>query len=230
MVEGTLNPTLTQQNIITELQCELSYTRRERDELQASMDKLVESPRSYEEKILAPSDLPKAYTSPRTNIYQLLTSNTPPFTNIMQCYQGLKDLNLLISRLPILKSRILLTKQQLERIWTDADATARDTIAFMWAAGDLRLPSSIMEIIAGSPPFYIGRFILRTLNFISRHHATYYNHTPILKLPILKAYPNSSFHQIKEVVKSHLVTFNQALKNLAIEDTTICYEVVQRYT
>lgn len=191
---------------------------------------MVESPHSYEEGSLTPSELPKAYTSPRTIIYHQLTLHTPPFTSIMQCYQAMRGMNLLISRLPILKSGILLTKPQLERIWTGADATARDTIVFMWAIGDLRLPTGIMEVIYGSSPFYIGRFVIRTLHFISRHHSTFHKHTQVLKLPTLKAYPSSIFYQIKEIVKSHPITFRQAMENLATEDTTICYEAVQQYT
>ena len=148
----------------------------------------------------------------------------------MQCYHAMRDLHLLVSKLPMLKSGILLSKSQLERIWTGADPTARDTIVFMWATGDLRLPTGIIEVVTGSPPFYIGRFMLRTLNFISRHHSTFHKTTPMLELPTLKAYPHSTYHQIKDIVKSHPITFGQALQNLATEDTTICYEAMRQYT
>ena len=38
------------------------------------------------------------------------------------------------------------------------------------------------------------------------------------------------FRQIKELVKNHPITFDQALKTLTTEDTTICYEAIQQYT
>lgn len=206
MIEGTQNNSESQQNLITELQRELTYTRREREELKASLDKMVESPHSYAEGILPPSELPKAYTSPRTFIYHQFTLHIPPFTSIMQCYQAMRDLHLLVSKLSMLKLGILLSKPQLERLWTGADATAQDTIVFMWATWDLRLPTGIIEVVTGLPPFYIGRFILRILNFISHHHSTFHKTTPMLELPTLKAHPHSSYHQIRELVKSHPMT------------------------
>jgi hypothetical protein len=68
------------------------------------------------------------------------------------------------------------------------------------------------------------------LNFISHHHSTYYNHTPLHRLPTLKSYSNSVFRQIRDFVKTHSITFTQALKNLSTEDTTICYEATQQCT
>ena len=100
----------------------------------------------------------------------------------------------------------------------------------MWVTGELKLPTGAMEVATGSPPFYTGRFVLRTLTFISRHYAAYYNHTPLHRLPSLRSYSKSTFHQIKEFVKSQPITFGQALQTLTTEDTTICYEAVQQYT
>lgn len=87
-----------------------------------------------------------------------------------------------------------------------------------------------MELVTGSPPFYTGRFVLRTLSLISHHHANYYNHTPANRLPTLKPYSSNVFHQIKEMTKAQTITFNQALKTLTTKDTSICYEAVQQFT
>lgn len=92
------------------------------------------------------------------------------------------------------------------------------------------MPIGTIEVVAGSPPFYVGRFVLRTLSLISHHHSVYYNHTPLHRLPSLKPYPSAVLHHIKEQVKNQPITFNQALKTLTTEDTTICYEAVQQYT
>ena len=230
LVEGISKPNAMQQQAINELRQELTSTQRERDELQVTLERIMESPRNVAEEDLAPADIPRACILPRTAIYHQLIANIPPFTTIMQYYQALKGLNLLISKVPLLKPGITLTKAQFEQIWAIADATTRDTMAFMWVTGDIKLPTGIMELITGSPPFYVGRFVLCTLSFISHHYSIYYNHTPLHRLPTLRSYPNTTYRQIKEFVRNQPITFNQALKTLTTEDTTICYEAVQQYT
>lgn len=230
MVEEMVNPAAPQQQAIGNLRKELAHTRRERDELRI-MDRIMESPRSADEGFLSPSDLPPTFLLPRTSIYHQLTSHITPFTSIMQCYQALKGLNLLVSRIPLLRPGSILTKPQFERIWQNADATARDTLSFMWAAGDLKLPVGVMEVVTASPPFYIGRFVLRTLSFIGHHHFTCNHHvlTP-LKLPTLKTYSPTTFREIRDMTKGQSITFNQALHTLTEEDISICYEAVKQYT
>ena len=149
----------------------------------------------------------------------------------MQCYQALKGLNMLVSKIPLLRPGTILTKPQFERIWQNADATARDTLSFMWATGDLQLPTGVMETITASPPFYIGRFVLRTLSFIGHHHFTCHNRilTP-LRLPTLQTYSTATFREIRDMVKGQSITFNQALRTLMEEDISICYEAVKQYT
>ena len=156
LVEGALKPNEVQQHTINELQRELTYTRRERDELQVTIERMVESPHNLDEETLTPTDIPRACILPRAAIYHQLVTNVPPFTTVMQYYQALKGLNLLINRIPLLKPGITLTKAQFEHIWALADATSRDTITFMWVTGDIRMPTGIMELITGSPPFYVG--------------------------------------------------------------------------
>ena len=231
MIDEMVHPTAPQQQAIGNLRKELAHTRRERDELRVTVDRIMESPRSADEGFLSPSDLPPTFLLPRTSIYHQLTSHITPFTSIMQCYQALKGLNLLVSRIPLLRPGSILTKPQFERIWQNADATARDTLSFMWAAGDLKLPVGVMEVVTASPPFYIGRFVLRTLSFIGHHHFTCNHHvlTP-LKLPTLKTYSPTTFREIRDMTKGQSITFNQALHTLTEEDISICYEAVKQYT
>ena len=231
MIEEMTNPTAPQQQTIGNLRKELAYTRRERDELRVAVDMIMESPRSEDDGLLNPSDLPSTYLLPRTTIYHQLISHISPFTTIMQCYQALRGLNLLVSRVPLLRSGVTLTKPQFEQIWQNADATARDTLGFMWATGDLQLPTGVMEVVTASPPFYVGRFVLRTLSFIGHHHFMHSSqHPPQNKLPTLKTYPTPVFREIRDMVRSHALTFNQAIQTLATKDTTICYEAVKQYT
>ena len=229
MVEGTLHQPDLQQRAFSELQQELTYTRRERDEYQVTLERLMESPHNIDEEALGPADIPRSSILPKAAIYHQLTANIPPFTTIMQYYHALKGLNLWVSRVPLLRPGTTLSKPQFEHIWEMADPTARDTIAFMWVTGDIKMHVGIMELVTGSPPFYIGRFVLRTLSFISHHYSTYYNHTPLHRLPTLKSYPNNVFRQIREFVRTQPITFTQALKNLTLEDTTICHEATQQY-
>ena len=234
MYEEMLNPTESQQRSVAELQHELRHITRERDELRVTVERIFENPpdpnADTRHNNIDPADIPRTYISPRTTIYKQLIANIPPFKTIMQVYHALKGLNLLISQVPLLKTGITLSKPQFEQIWSNADATARDTLAFMWVKGEIKLPTGIMEVVTGSPPFYIGRFVLRTLSFISHHHSEYYNHNPVTRLPTLKPYPSNLYHQIKEAVKNQPITFNQALKTLTTEDISICYEAVQQFT
>ena len=207
MIEEMTNPTAPQQQTIGNLRKELAYTRRERDELRVAVDRIMESPRSEDDGLLNPSDLPPNSLLPRTAIYHQLISHITPFTTIMQCYQALRGLNLLISKVPLLRSGITLTKPQFEQIWQNADATARDTLGFMWATGDLQLPTGVMEVVTASPPFYVGRFVLRTLSFIGHHHFAHTSQHPAQnKLPTWQTYPTPVFREIRDMVRSHALT------------------------
>ena len=230
MFEEVMDPAEHQHRSVTELQQELRCLARERDELQLTIERTMEGPLDISEDTPNLAEIPRSATSPRAIIYQQITTNTPPLTTVMQYYHAFRGLNLLIAQIPVLKTGVTLSKPQFEQIWANANATARDTLAFMWVKGDMKLPVGTMELATGSPPFYIGRFVLRALSFISHHHSTYYNHTPLNRLPTLKPYPNHVFHQIKESVKNQPITFNQTLKTLTTEDTSICYEAVQQLT
>ena len=132
---------------IQELQRELAYIKRERDDLQVTIERVMESPHQAEEETWDSTNISRASILPKTVVYQQLTANISPFTTIMQCYHALKGLNLLTSRVPLLKSGTSLSKTQFERIWDMADATARDTLAFMWVTGEIKMPSGIMELV-----------------------------------------------------------------------------------
>jgi hypothetical protein len=230
VVEGAVPTSENQDKSVSEMQQELKYIKRERDELQITMERIIEAPVDLNEDALTPADLSRSATLPRAAIYHQLTTNVPPFNTVMQYYHALKGVNLLVSQISLLKPGVNLSKDQFEQIWGMADATAKDTLAFMWVKGDIKMPLGVMEVVTASPPFYVGRFVLRALNFISHHHSTYYNHTPLNRLPTMKPYQSSIFHQIRGAVKNQHSTFNQALKTLATEDTKFCYEAVQQFT
>jgi hypothetical protein len=179
MVEGIVPTSEDQDRSVNELQQELKYIRCERDELQITMERIIEGPVDLNEDTLTPADIPRSATLPRAAVYHQLTTNVPPFNTIMQYYHALKGVNLLVSQISLLKPGVSLSKAPFEQIWGITDATANDTLAFMWVKGNIKMPVGVMEVVTGSPPFYVGRFVLRALNFISHHHSTYYNHTPL---------------------------------------------------
>ena len=230
MIEEMMDPTEFQQRSIAELQQELQYITRERDELKLTIERTMEGPLVLSAEPLNSAEIPRSAASPKDIIYKQFTTNIPPLTTVMQYFHALKGLHLLMAQVPILKAGVTLSKPQFEQIWAMADATARDTLAFMWVKSEFRLPIGVMEVVVGSPPFYVGRFVLRALSFISHHHSIYYNHTPLNRLPTLKPYPHSIFNQVRDSVRNQHITFNQALKTLTTEDTTICYEAVQQFT
>ena len=82
MVEEILNPAESQQHSITELQQELRYIRREKDELQMTVERIFENPPNRSEdtlnNTLNPTDIPRACISPRTIIYHQLVRTFPP--------------------------------------------------------------------------------------------------------------------------------------------------------
>jgi hypothetical protein len=112
-------------------------------------------------------------------------------------------------------------------MWKQVDAAARDTLAFMWCLNELKLPVGVMEIISGSPPFYIKRYILRCIKLLSQHH----NMVPAPRepFPTLRSYSHGQYHLVQNFQRSKLQCFDQALATLAIANTSICYETVKHY-
>lgn len=70
MVEGALNLADVQKQTITELQQELTYIRRESDELQVTTKRIIKSLDNFEEKNLTQVDTPRACTLPKVVFYQ----------------------------------------------------------------------------------------------------------------------------------------------------------------
>ena len=103
--------------------------------------------------------LPQTCIYPSTEAYRKLIEHTEPLKSVMQHYQAYKAIDLLISNLPMLKRGITLNQEQFKDLWNRANSRAKDTLTFMWAVGDLKLSLGIIEIVTGSPPFYICRGI-----------------------------------------------------------------------
>ena len=134
---------------------------------------------------------------------------------------------MLLSNIPVLKTGCSLEFSQIEAMWSQANAAAKDTLVFMWCLNELKLPVGVMETISGSPPFYIKRYILRCIKLLSQHH----NMIPAPRepFPTLKSYSHSQYYSVRDFQRSKMQCFEQALATLATEDTTICYEAVQHY-
>jgi len=115
----------------------------------------------------------------------------------------------------------------MEEIWTHANATAKDTLPFMWSLGELKISLGVMETLSGSPPFYIKRYILRCIMLLRQHHNMI--QIPKESFLTLKSYTHSQFHLVKDFQQSNMHCFDQALITLATEDTAMCYEAVQHY-
>ena len=185
------------------------------------------------QKLLKPQEesgrhiIPQTVTHSSTEIYQQIMTHTKPSESIMQCHQVYSGLNLVLSNIPLLKTCCTLEFNQVQEIWSQANAAARDTLVFMWCLGDLKIPLGAMEMLAGSPPFYIKRYILRCIKLLGQHHNM--ASLPREPLPILKSYSHGQYHLIKKLQQSKIECFNRAITTLAAEDTTICFEAVQQY-
>ena len=222
-------PTGESNQLIGELHRELEYIRQERDHLRTQVREFSTSPKigdlPCEAQVLGSED---KNPPPKIVIYQHIVENMPPLPSLMHYYNAFWSLNLHLSNLHVFPLGSHKSQDEFSAAWAHADPTARDTLAFMWAKGDLKLKTGVMELIAGSPPFYIGRFVLRTLNFLTHHN---FNHRDLSldKMPILRSYPSSIYHNIKEMIAAQPRQFEQALKTLAEEDATVCYDAVNQY-
>lgn len=232
--EFGMNPTrpidLTERHILTEgaadkilndLQKELQTVTREKEELQHQLQK---------DAVPNQIGLPRSCTHPKTEIYHKLLEYTEPLKSVMQYYQAYRALDLLASNLPILRRGITLTQVQFKDLWDQATSRAKDTLAFMWAAGDFKLPLGSMEIVTGSPPFFIQRYVLRSMAYLAQHKATQskeYNMNQAL--PNLRTYTHSQKMAIVKLHNQNQAVFQQARDSLRREDTTICFEAVRRH-
>lgn len=162
--------------------------------------------------------------------FHKLLEHTAPLESVMQYYQAYRPLHLLTSDLPLLKRGIRLDLIQFKALWVHANSKAKDTLAFMWALGDLKLSLGIIEVVAGSPPFYIRRYILRSIAWLAQHRAIQTKgHNTNQSLPALRPYTHSQKIQISKLQCIHKTMFQEATEILRREDTTICFEAVRRH-
>lgn len=77
----------------------------------------------------------------------MLLEHTEPLKSVMQYYQAYTAINLLTNNLPMFKRGIALKHVQFKDLWDQANPRAKNTLAFMWAVGDFKLPLGIIEIM-----------------------------------------------------------------------------------
>ena len=144
--------------------------------------------------------LPHSSTHPRCEVFRRLLNHTKPLTLIMQGYHAHGALTLLTSNLPIIRKGVSLNQDQFGELWTHAYSKAKDTLAFMWVVGDLKLPLGCIEVTTRSPPFFIRRYILRSIASMAQHQANQMrgyniNHA----LPSLHPYTHSQKLEISKL-------------------------------
>ena len=205
--------------LLHELRRDLARSQQEKADLAR---KLLQQQEKDERNIV-----PQTHTHPSTEIYQQMMAHTKPSESIMQCHRIYGGLNLILSNVPLLKTGCNLAFDQVQEIWSQANAAARDTLVFMWCLGDLKTPLGTMEMLTGSPPFYIKRYILRCIKLLCQHHTM--ASLPREPLPTLRSYPHGQHHFIKKLQQTKIESFRRAMSTLAAEDTAICFEAVQQY-
>ena len=215
MAEGAAN------HLLDDLQQQLHAAKQENEELRQQLQQGIPS---------GQFGLPQSYIHPKAEIFHKLLEHTKPLTSVMQYYQAYAPLHLLTSNLPLLKKVIRLDLIQFKTLWEHANSKAKDTLAFMWALGDIKLSLGIMEVVTGSPPFYIRRYILRGIAWLAQHKAIQIKeHNTNQSLPTLRPYTHSQKIEISKLQNKHRAIFQEATEGLRKEDTTICFEAVKRH-
>ena len=205
--------------LLNDLRRELAHTQEEKADLLKSI--------VAEHKDVAWGNLPQSAKYAATDFFHQILPHIKPLNSIMQYHRVCGGLHLMLSHIPVLRTGCSLEFTQIETMWNQADAAAKDTLAFMWCLNELKLPVGVMETISGSPPFYIKRYILRCIKMLSQHH----NMVPAPRetLPILRSYSHGQYHAVRNFQRSKSQCFDQALATLATTDTSICYEAVKHY-
>lgn len=210
------------EQLLSDLQQELQMLKQEKKELQHQLQ--------HEQIPIGQMGLPQSATHPRSEVFRRLLNHTEPLTSIMQGYHAHGALTLLTSNLPIIRKGASLNQDQFGKLWTHADSKAKDTLAFMWAVGDLKLPLGCIEVTTGSPPFFIKRYILCSIASMGQHQANQMrgyniNHA----LPSLRSYTHSQKLEISKLQQQHKATFQHAVSALRGEDTAVCFEATRRH-
>ena len=215
LAEGAAN------QLLDDLQQQLQVVKQENEELQQQLQQSTPS---------GHFGVPQSYIHPKTRSFHRLLEHTEPLNSVMQYFQAYGPLHLLTSDLPVLKRGITLDLMQFKALWKQANPKAKDTLAFMWALGDFKLSLGIMEVVTGSPPFFIRRYILRGIAWLAQHKAIQTkDHNSNPSLPTLHPYTHSQKLEISKLQCKHKAIFQEATDTLRREDTTICFEVVRRH-
>lgn len=108
--------------------------------------------------------IPQVAIHPRTNIYQHIMKHTKPFKSIMQYHRVYGAL--ILNNIPLLKRGCNLELTHVQEIWSHANVAAPNTLVFMWCLGEPKTHVGVMEMLIGSPPFYIKIYILRCVKLL----------------------------------------------------------------
>lgn len=100
--------------------------------------------------------------------------------------------------LPYIQPGLRLNQEEFKALWKQAQPEAKDTLAFMWAIGEVALPLGAMEVVTASPSFYISRYCVRAMDQIANHHRKYYTN-PHFKTEL----PTSPSYGEKEITTVH---------------------------
>ena len=210
------------EQMLSDLQQALEVSKREKEELQHQLQEGV-APQGH-------MGLPPSYIHPRAEIYNKMLEHTAPLKSVMQYYQIYRVLDLLTNNLPMLKRGITLNQVQFKELWDQANPRTKDMLAFTWAVGDLKLPLGVIEMVTGSPPFYLKRYMLRSIASLSQHKTIQIKRPSISQpLPNLRPYTHGQKLEITKLQHKNKVLFQQALESLKREDTGICFEAVRRH-
>ena len=98
----------------------------------------------------------------------------------------------------------------------------------MWYTKDIILPLGYIELLTGSPPFYLSRFSLRAIFLIHEHHILFTSNLGY-KISKFKPYSTADYHTIKDLTAAQENTFTQSLQFLETEDVEILHETVANY-
>lgn len=114
----------------------------------------------------------------------------PPSIFIKQVYHTTKDLTLMSNELPYLQPKAKLIKDVFIILWKQTQPEAKDTLAFMWAIGDSRIPLGVLEVVAAIPSFYISRFCVRATQSYATQTIKDFEHTVAKKNSLLHTKDN----------------------------------------
>ena len=118
-----------------------------------------------------------------------------------------------------------MTKEEFEGTWRQAQPDAKDTLAFMWAIGDIKIPLGVMEIISANPSFYISRYSIRALAQMAEHHRKFYtNPYNKTELPLLLPYGEREVTIVHKLLAKSRAEHEKAMDLYEKEDVVLFKE------